>query len=842
MTDTAPKLTESSTELSTPMMRQYLEIKRRYPDDILFFRMGDFYEMFLDDAVYASKILDIALTQRQDKIPMCGIPYHSVNNYIHYILDAGKNIAICEQVEDAKNVTGRIVKRDVTRVITPGSIFEEDLLSANERRLIAAIQKEENKVLILLADVSTTELYFQKKTFDELEGFFESRQVKEVITHISYEEADNLQIQLVKRNYPLNDKANKTTVQEMFQLKNVDPLELSLSEIKLAAFFYNYIKEIAPQFNIRFQTPRNEYKQKIMYLDDSAIKTLEILRDQSGKRRASLSAVIDKTMTSAGKRKLEEILSAPSFDVKEIKERHDTVDFFYQNNSLRKEIQNLLKNCCDVQRLLNAIQNEPRVRHLGMVYHTLKSISEIQTTINKEKNIPPYILKNWKFENAYPENLNEELENALYLENLPPLLDERRFVNPGYSSVLDELFEINESAHHILKKFESDERKKWDISTLKIKYNKVIGYYIEISRGLAEKAPSAYVRRQTLVNAERFTCEELKELENKILNAKDDILTLQKSIFNTLVQKVVLEIENLWQWGDRISYLDVFISFAETARKQQYIRPVMVEKGVLSLKDSRHPVVEEIFREEIFVPNDIELDNDNRHLAVLTGPNMSGKSTFIRQVGLIQILAQAGSFVPAKFAQIPVADRIFTRIGSFDRLFQGESTFYVEMSECARIFQNFTSQSLILLDEVGRGTSTFDGISIARAMIEYLNREDKGRPKTLFATHYAELSEMIEADKGIIGLTVQVLEEADKVVFLRKIIEGRADKSYGIHVAEMAGMPVEITARAVELLKELETEGLWKQEPVFQVIDKNFKKTLKPKNRKNQLSMFSDNS
>ncbi|MDH5719868.1 MAG: DNA mismatch repair protein MutS [Spirochaetia bacterium] len=826
-------------EVSTPMMRQYLEIKRRFADDILFFRMGDFYEMFLDDAVYAARVLDIALTKRQDKVPMCGIPYHAMHNYVHKILESGKNIAVCEQVEDPKNAAGKIVKRDVVRVITPGSIFEEDLLSAHEKRLIAVLNASKDEISILLADVSTGELWLQKKPAGDIEGFLESRGAKEAVTLAEIPAMEFHSIALTRRNYNLSEKNTDEILREMFQVKNIDPFELNPEDKTLLASFYRYMKEIAPKVNINWKALRNENQLKKMVLDDSALKTLEILTDQNRTRKASLAGVLDKTVTSAGRRKLDEFLSAPSFDMNEIKERHDCVYFACEKSETRKVIRSLLKDCHDLFRIINALYHEPRVRHLGALLETMKSIRQIQDSLSKETNLPKWINKNYDLQNEFPDDLLSEFDAALFTENLPPVLDERRFLKPGYSDILDDLFKTSESAHLILKEFENREKEKYKISTLKIKYNKVIGYYIEISRGLSDKAPQSYVRRQTLVNAERFTCDELKDLENKILNAKDDILALQKSIFEGLVQKAIENTDILRVWAERLSMLDVFFSFAEAAVLQKYIRPEIVETGALLLKESRHPVVEEIFREEIFVPNDIELNNSGRHLAVLTGPNMSGKSTFIRQTGLIQIMAQAGSFVPAAFAQLPLADRVFTRIGAFDRLFKGESTFYVEMSECARIFQNFTEKSLILLDEVGRGTSTFDGISIARAMIEYLNREDLGRPKTLFATHYAELAEMIEPDKGIIGLTVSVLEEHDKVVFLRKIIEGKADKSYGIHVAEMAGLPEEITNRAVELLKELETDGLWKQEPVFQT-EKTAKKSMvkRPKNI-DQLSMFS---
>jgi len=519
----------------------------------------------------------------------------------------------------------------------------------------------------------------------------------------------------------------------------------------------------------------------------------------------------------------------------EIDQRHQAVAWLLENHSLRQRLQTALTAISDLERIVSAIHNFPQVRHLGQIKESLIHLELIQKLLAEQANLPPRIAAEWGKPDELPHSLLHELNQTLVKDELPPLLDERRFVKAGISEMLDELFEIDQSAQRFLREYEEREKKKYDISSLKVKYNKVIGYFIEISKGLTHKAPDHYVRRQTLVGKERYTNEELKELETRILNAKDEILTLQKGIFTTLLSLVFEQVASLKTWAARVASLDVLVSFAKGAHERQYQRPQMSEDGELLLLGSRHPVVEELFKEEVFVANDVHLNCGNRHLAILTGPNMSGKSTFIRQIGLIQIMAQAGSFVPANTAKIPVCDRVFTRIGAFDRLFQGESTFYVEMSECAKIFHNFTAKSLILLDEVGRGTSTFDGISITRAMIEFLNRDEIRRPKTLFATHYAELAEMIEPDKGIIGLTVQVLEEDGKIIFLRKITEGTADKSYGIYVAELAGLPKVVIERAQHLLRELETEGLWHAQPVFQTPKPRIKKK---KESEAQPSMF----
>lgn len=803
---------EETTAPDTPMMRQYLEIKRRYRNEILFFRMGDFYEMFLEDAVTASKILDIALTKRQDAVPMCGVPYHAMHNYVLPLLKSGRNIAICEQVEDPRSVSGRIVKRDVTRILTPGTVFEEQLLPAGERRTIAAVSRADEKSVIATADLSTGELWLEYTETEYINGFFTARDVKEVICAEESDEPETVLPVTLHRVKELQNE-NERILKAALKTENLEPFELNEDEKAVLALLFSYISTVAPRSGIHWQSPVREYRRQSMIIDEAALKTLEILRDQNNERSASLAGVLDRTLTAAGRRRLHERLSRPSADSEQIAAYHDTVEYLFRARSLRSELSELLSECADIERLLVSLSNGPQVRHLGRITETLNAAEKI-TGLFRERNDLPSELARWQQPECFSAELHEELNRALHLEELPPVLDERRFVRSGYSATLDEFIELSESAHEILKQFEQSERKKHDIPTLKIKYNRVIGYFIEISKGAAEKAPAEYVRRQTLVNAERFTSEELKDLETRILNSKEEVIALQRGIFEQLRETVISHEDSLRKMAGMLSDLDVHLSFSECASRCRYIRPEMTEGSELILKESRHPVVEEIFREEMFVPNDIHLNNSDRHLAILTGPNMSGKSTFIRQIGLVQVMAQAGCFVPAAAAVIPVADRVFTRIGAYDRLFKGESTFFVEMLECARIFRNFTERSLILLDEVGRGTSTYDGISIARAMIEYLNRPESGRPKTLFATHYGELSELVSEEKGIVGLTVQVLEEKDRIVFLRRIAEGSADKSYGIYVADLAGLPAEIIDRAGELLNELETAGLWSKSAV----------------------------
>lgn len=819
----------SNNDLNTPMMRQFLDIKKEYPNDILFFRMGDFYEMFLEDAVYASKVLDIALTKRQDKIPMCGIPHHAWQNYVHKILNDGKNIAICEQIEDPKNPSGKIVKRAVTRVLTPGSIYEEELLDESWSRNLGVLSVIDSKIILISCDLSTgTILIDHSNQYDEIKDKISLHSIGELLLVNSEKKeiySEEWDIPVTHRKYPdFTDKDLDRVLNKNLSIGNHKILEVDEKDKRVLFYLFSYIQEISPHSRIAWKIPRRVSKERHLILDQTALKTLEVLSGSDGDKHSSLFSVMNNVTTVAGKRLLAEYLSMPSRDKKLIESRYETVEWLYKNNLYRKSIESILKSIHDMERIIVAIGNRPVVRHLGQVRDSLNAFMLIRdfvaTEKEKKKTIPDKVQENWLTDFQFPHELQNSLNGAL-LDELPPLLDDRPFLKKGFSEVLDELIETNENAISILKKFEEVQKKKYEIPTLKVKYNKVIGYYIEISKGNSQKAPEHYVRRQTLVNGERYTCEELKEIENRILNAKDNIIKLQKNIFESFCEEIIEQTTTIRKLSHITSELDVFNNFAEIAKIRNYTRPILNTKGYFNVHNSRHPVIEERFKNEIFVPNDIQFNKQDSHLAIITGPNMSGKSTYIRQTGLLNILAQAGSFIPADYADLPVLDRIFTRIGAYDRLHKGESTFYVEMKECAGIFHYLTPASLILLDEVGRGTSTYDGISIARAMIEFLNDEARGRPITLFATHYAELSDMINRKDGIIGLTVSVLEEKEKITFLRKIKEGTADKSYGIYVARLAGLPDTITAKAEIYLKELEEKGFWDKEKINRRTKKN---------------------
>ena len=788
-------------------MRQFLEIKKQYPDDVLFFRMGDFYEMFLEDAVYASKVLDIALTRRQDKVPMCGVPYHSMSQYVHPILQQGRRIAICEQLENPADAQGRIVRRGVTRILTPGSLFEESLIDGKDSRRLCAVSRAKDFFQLAIIEVATGQIWFDRKNEEELSEALAAFSIREwVAADADAFTAPNEGL-LQTRRYPIGDEAfQQRVLKEALQTKNLTIWELDSDETRALTLALAYLREISPLLKLNWSSPQREYRRKTMILDESTLRTLEILQSADGKLQPSLLGLFSHARTSAGNRLIAGWLARPSADLVEIKQRHDVVELLAKHNSYRQLIAAELEHVADLERVLTGLNNNATVRHLGQVSHTLGAIARLQKLI-ADNRMQPLLDSGWKDLNEFPHTLHQFLADAILSENLPPLLDSRRFVKPGYMPLLDEFIELSQNAVKHLTEYEERQKTEHQINTLRVKHNNVLGYFIEISKGQATKAPEAYSRRQTLTNAERYTTAELKELETKILSAEDEVLRIQRGVFEDIRGQILAAADTLKLWADRLAKLDVLLAFAHTAVIHRHVRPLMNVDKTLNAEALRHPVIEAYFRSELFIPNDVQLNTHDRHLALITGPNMAGKSTYIRQIGIMQIMAQVGSFVAANSAALPVVDRIFTRIGAHDRLSHGESTFFVEMAECARIFRNYTADSLILLDEVGRGTSTYDGISIAQAMVESLNDEKRGRPKTLFATHYSELAHLISKKQGIIGLTVSVVEKDGHVVFMRKIIEGVADKSYGIHVAQMAGLPRAVTERAAEILRGLESQS-----------------------------------
>lgn len=624
---------------------------------------------------------------------------------------------------------------------------------------------------------------------------------------------------------------------------NLDLLEISIEVQNLCIQLFLYINEVAPKLEVFWQAINRHKMVDYIQMSDSVIKTLEVLYGQDGKKTSSLFGILNKTVTFQGQRLLKQFLLRPSTSKIEIQKRQEVVEYFIKNHLEVVELRDILKRCYDIERLLNYLQNRPVLRYVDLLRSSLDALHTLIFYFIQKKeegqSLPQNIVQNWNKIENFPLNLLDLLKKNLLFSDLPPILDERRCFNLGFSLELDELLELNFSSQKIILDFEEQEKKQSKISTLRIKYNKILGFFIEVSKGQSSLVPPNYVRRQTLSNVERFTVQELSDLENKILSAKDRVVKLQQKLFNDLVSSILKDMKLLQEWSYHASFLDVLLSFAYCAFQNNYVRPNIIDGDLLCVKDSRHPVVESLFTKEVFVPNDVFFNSTSHHLAILTGPNMAGKSTYIRQIGLIQIMAQIGSFVPAKSADISIVDKIFTRIGAYDRLFKGESTFYVEMLECVEMLTHFTNRSLVLLDEVGRGTSTFDGMSIAFSLIEYLNTSSRGKPKILFATHYTELAQMIDSSQGIYGLTVDVSEENGRIVFLRKVKEGIAHKSYGIYVAEMAGFPPQVIKRAKYYLKSLESKestsspkNLDKYDKVFHNKNLSTLKVVKEKEKK----------
>ncbi len=842
--------------LDTPMMRQYKVTKDKYRDEILFFRMGDFYEMFMEDALYTAGVLGIALAKRSDNIPMCGIPYHALNKYVGKLLQHGKNIAICEQIEDSKDVKGRIVKRDVTRILTPGSLYEEELLHISAGGKLGIIHPDPNtsveKYYMAAVDLATGDIFVTTKNKQELESFITLENIKELL--IPHKELHNVlptnNVSIVCKDYVLHTNKVEKLLCKIWGI--MDTTTLNLNSIEKYCFYYlfSYIEEVAPMLKLSVQLPIYAYKDSHMILDDAAVRTLEIFTNQDGDLRGSLLGIMDKTNTAMGKRLLKRYLSMPFTNRKYIEKIHDAIDLLKSDNQCRYDLCAMLKNIKDIDRLVHFLNNGANISHINQLYMSLVACREIYHLFDSHRTelleLPEIIKEHWL---VIPSTINDLIclmEDVLHINDLPRVVNENRFVRIGYSKNLDELFHLQDSAQKILIDFECEEKQKNSITNLKIKYSNMLGYYVEISQGQSNKVPSYYIKRQTLKNVERFSIPALSDLESKILNAKDNVITKQKCIFDELLTKILSYTSGLRDISNQISFLDVMVSHAEIAYTYEYTKPTMTHHGDLILKESRHPVVEISLEKEHFIPNDIHLNTTTRHLSILTGPNMAGKSTFMRQVGLLQIMAQIGSFIPAESATIPIVDRIFTRIGAYDRLFKGESTFFVEMLECAHIFNSYTEHSLILLDEVGRGTSTFDGVSIARAMIEYFSN-NLFKAKVLFATHFTELAQLINPKKGVIGLTVKVIEENQKLIFLRKVIEGVADKSYGIHVAALAGLPEAIIQRAWALLKEAEMSHIWQAKLVpyeksvtssAEIINQKDNKKNQDRQDKKQLSIF----
>jgi DNA mismatch repair protein MutS len=786
-----------STELlnslpATPMMLQYKEIKAQYPAHLLLFRMGDFYELFADDAIQASEILSIALTMRQDKVPMCGIPHHALYNYVPKILKSGITAAICEQLEDPSKVNGRIVKRGVIRILTPGTIYEEELLGADKQARIASIEMTgEGQWLVLSCDLSTEKISIDICSELDLGAMILTNNVKEILCNsIAATALLNLIPQDV-RIQVINDEIAEKNEFKSLKLANSSSQE---KEIKISmARLVHYLKQVSGLDEFNWTSIAFE-KRQFMQVDENCIRTLNLLEDQDGNKKHSLLATIDFCKTQPGKRALSNAICRPFYQIKPIVNRQNRVKLLMKHPQLHEVLRDHLSNCADLERIVTLLKRNPMLHHLEKLKNTLTAFSSIHESVMK-------IDYNATLSSSKLNEIEElaEVLNLHLIQELPGSLDERQFICSGISRELDEAILLQKNAQFFLYEFEEKLKKELNIQTMKIKYNKIYGYFVEVSKGAASKMPKEFQRRQTLVNSERYTCSELQALEEKILNARADVIRLNQGQFEKLINLCKAYTDSITEASSWLAELDLSQSLAKVALARNYQFPVRSESGTFMIKRGRHPIVEACFPDEDFVENDLIMNRGERAIGLITGPNMGGKSTFIRQAGLIQILFQIGSAAPVANASLPMVDRIFTRIGAFDRLTKGQSTFFVEMQECAVIFNHYSEDSLILLDEVGRGTSSSDGHSIAKAMLEFLSKS-KVKPKVLFATHFAELAALSENGSGIFCLSVQVKERRGKVYFLHKITDGVCDQSYGVHVAKMAGIPKEITERAEQLL------------------------------------------
>ena len=799
------------------MMDQYFKIKKDHRDALLFFRLGDFYEMFYEDAKIASRILEIALTSRQ-KVPMCGVPYHAAVTYLQKLLRNGYKVAVCEQVEDPKKAKG-VVRREVIKILTPGTAIELETDEVKENTFLSSLYIHDIGWGLSNLDIASGRIITYEQTRDErnhLDDELYKISPKEIIFPESQKDAvagiltKNGMATVIQS--PLEDWAfdfiqAENILMDHFQVKSLTGFGLSdrrwaISTAGALLFYLKRLRKETPPLihSISFVQAKN-----YMVLDAATIKNLELtanLRD--GKKQGTLLDTIDFSVTPMGGRLIRSWLLRPLMDLKEVKGRQDAIEEILGRTIERFDIREFLKGILDLERLTGKISLAvAHPRDLVSLKKSLKTLPDIQKLLSKfSSRTLKEIKKEW--DNA--EDICALIERSIKDEPAF-ILSEGGIIKNGYDSELDELREISRSGKTIITGLEKKEKERTGISSLKIRYNKVFGYYIDVTKPNLHLVPQDFIRKQTLVNSERFITPELKEYEDKVLNAEERIKAIEYDLFLEIREKISQEALRLQHIASAVSHIDALFSMAELASQRNYMRPDVTEGDSIFIQEGRHPVIE-LMDQEPFIPNDLYIDRKDDQILIITGPNMGGKSTYLRQIALICILAQMGSFVPVKKAEIGIVDRIFTRIGAMDFLSAGQSTFMVEMLETANILNNATSKSLILLDEVGRGTSTFDGLSLAWAVTEFLHEREDIRPKTLFATHYHELTELSLTMDRIKNYHVSVKEKDENVIFLRKIISGPSDQSYGIHVAKLAGIPREVIDRAREILFNLEKKEL----------------------------------
>lgn len=800
----------------SPMMQHYLQTKESYPDCILFYRLGDFYEMFFEDALTASKELELTLTGKQcgmeERAPMCGVPFHAADTYINRLVSRGYKVAICEQIGDPKLTKG-IVERQVIRVVTPGTNTDVQSLDETKNNYLMCVYCDENVFGVSTADVSTgdffvTELDTTAKLMDEINKFSPTELICNEALFMSGLDIEMLRMRMnlsvsALDSWYFTDEMARTTLTEHFHVKQLDGLGLTdyLSGTLASGALLKYLYETQMNSLDHMTSIRPYTTGAFMVLDSATRRNLELVETMREKnKKGSLLWVLDKTKTAMGARLLRSYVEQPLIQKAEIEARYDAIEELNNNVISREEMSEYLNPVYDLERLItrisyqtanpkdliafrNSLQMLPHIRLLLSEFHT-DALAALYADMDALEDVCGWI-------------------DTAIIDDPPMNVHEGNIIKDGYFDEVDRLRRAKTDGKSWLAQIEATEREKTGIKNLRIKYNKVFGYYLEVTNSYRDLVPDYYTRKQTLTNAERYITPELKELEETILGAEDKLIQLEYELFRQLRDRITAEVARIQKTAKAIAGLDVFLSLARVAEDSHYCRPKLNENGLIDIQGGRHPVVEKMIPNDLFIPNDTHLDNGKNRISIITGPNMAGKSTYMRQTALIVLMAQIGSYVPASAAQIGLVDRIFTRVGASDDLASGQSTFMVEMNEVANILRNATANSLLILDEIGRGTSTFDGLSIAWAVVEHISNPRLLGAKTLFATHYHELTELEGKLDNVNNYCIAVKEKGDDIVFLRKIVKGGADRSYGIQVAKLAGVPDSVISRAKEICQEL---------------------------------------
>ncbi len=808
----------------SPMMQHYLDTKKDYKDSILFYRLGDFYEMFFDDAILASRELELTLTGKEcgqeERAPMCGVPFHAAENYIARLISKGYKVAICEQMEDPKQAKG-IVKREVIRVVTPGTVIESNLLDEKKNNYIMSVYKSGIYFGIAVCDVSTGD--FRATQIKETNNFSAALDeisryspAEIVVNNLMYDTTEEIakirerfQIYISKQE----DNKFSNNVEELTSKYNVvdeseNKIEINDKTLCICAIngLLTYILE-TQKTNLDHINKIILYNNtKYMCLDINARRNLELtekLRDKS--KKGTLLWVLDKTSTSMGGRRLRRWINDPLLDIEKINKRLNSVKELKDNPILKGDIADLLKKVYDIERLVGKISyGNANARDLISLKNSVKQLPELKKIMS---NTESTLLKELYNELDILEDIYNIIDVAI-VEEPPISVKEGGIIKKGYNEEIDKLKMATTDGKNWLIQLEANEREKTGIKGLKVGFNKVFGYYIEVTKSNISLVPDRYIRKQTLTNGERYVTEELKKLENELLGAEEKVINLEYNAFCEIREIIEKQLLRIQRTADIVATLDVLNSFAIVAEDMNYCMPIVDNSGIIDIKGGRHPVIEKILPSGEFVDNDTYLDKEDNRFSIITGPNMAGKSTYMRQVALITLMAQCGSFVPATFARLGVVDKIFTRIGASDDLSMGQSTFMVEMMEVATILKEATQNSLVILDEIGRGTSTYDGLSIAWAVAEYMSDKEKCGAKTLFATHYHELIGLEQKIQGVKNYSIAVKEKGEDIIFLRKIVAGGTDESYGVHVAKLAGVPQTVTKRSNEILRTLERKSI----------------------------------